>query len=154
MKKTENKIKSKGLFDHINHIRKIQSEDYYDNLKESDQKTFNVYMILRILSMDKSLIDEMSFLSKYIDIIPKKQFYKLCISIIPKSNKYFKYIKNNNKLSNDILIDCICDKFKIGKKDSIDYCNVLSSMDSGIFELKNILTDYGYSEKEIKKILK
>jgi hypothetical protein len=150
----KNKIKSKGLFDHINHIRKVQSKDYYDKLTDEDKKTFNIYMILRVISMDESLVDETSYLSKYIDTIPKKQFYRLCISVFPKTNRYFKYIKNNNKSPNEIIINHICNKFEIGKKDAIDYYNILSLSDSGKNELHKILTDFGFTDKEIKKILK
>jgi|TARA_S200002703_G_C3783456_1_gene241496 hypothetical protein len=150
----KDKIKSKGLFDHINHIRKIQSNDYYDTLSEEDEKTFNIYMILRVLSMDPSIIDETSYLSKYIDSIPKKQFYKLCISVFPKTNRYFKYIKSKNKSPNEVLIECICNKFQIGKKDATDYHNIICSQENGKNEFHEILMDYGYNDKEIKKILK
>ncbi len=150
----KNKIKSKGLFDHINHIRKVQSNDYYDKLTDEEKKSFNIYMILRIISMDESLVDETSFLSKYIDIIPKKQFYKLCISAFPKSNRYFKYIKNNNKSPNEIIINHISEKFEIGNKDAIDYYNILSVLDDGKQKLFDLIKDFGYTDKEIKKILK
>jgi len=154
-KKEKNKInKSKSLFDHVNHIRQTQSKNYYDSLSDDDKKTFNVYMILRILSMDSSIIDEISFLSKYFETMSPKQYYDVLISILPKSRGFHKYIKNSSKQINQTILDCICDKFKVGSKDANDYYTILSGTDSGLNELIDLVKGYGYNEKELKNIFK
>lgn len=143
----------KSIFDHVKHIRAQQSPTYYTDLSELDRKTFNVYMILRILSMDPSIIDEISYLTKYIEVLPAKEYYKILISIIPKSSKYYKYIKKSSKSPNSNILESISNTYNIGYKDSIDYYNILNSTDNGIEELKTIMRNYAFSDKEIKKIL-
>ena len=54
-----------GLFDHINHIREVKNKDYYKSLSEEEKKSFNKYMIIRFLSMDVDIIEDVSFVSKY-----------------------------------------------------------------------------------------
>ncbi len=153
-KKDKNSLSGKSIFDHVKHIRSQQSPNYYTDLSELDRKTFNVYMILRILSMDPSIIDEISYLTKYIEVLPAKEYYKILISIIPKGSRYYKYIKKSDKSPNSNILESISNTYNIGYKDSIDYYNILNSTDNGVAELKNILKNYAFSDKEIKKILK
>lgn len=153
MKKKQTPIKSKSLFDHINHIRKVQSKTYFEKLSDADKKTFNHYMIVRILSMDEDIIEEANILSKYFDKIPSEQFYDLLINLIPKTNKFSKYIKPKKQDVDEHIISCLCKKFQLGKKDVLDYYNIICNYKNGIEEIKNILSDFGYDEKQIKKII-
>jgi len=50
--------KALGLFDHVKAIRAVQDPNYYDNLSEADRKSFNHFMILRALSMDENIVEE------------------------------------------------------------------------------------------------
>lgn len=147
-----NQIKSRGLFDHIKHIREEKNPNYYDSLSEEEKKSFNKYMIIRILSMDSSLIEEMSLLSKYFEILPENIFYKLLVKIVPKGRKFCPYIKNKSNKINQDIIKCINNKFKIGTKDSLDYYNVLMNSESGMNELIAIIQSYGYNDSEIEKM--
>ena len=56
-KTTEETIKVKGLFDHINHIREVKTPDYYNTLSDAEKTSFNKYMIVRFLSMDPDLVE-------------------------------------------------------------------------------------------------
>jgi len=152
-KTTDEKNKSRGLFDHINHIREVKSPDYYQSLTESEKNTFNKYMLLRVLSMDSDIIEEMSFISKYFQNIPNDHFYKLLIDIVPKGRRFSKYIKKSTGNVNETILTCICDKFKIGQKDAIDYYKVFVTDEKGTKELVNLVECFGYTEKEIKKML-
>ena len=151
-KTTDEKNKSRGLFDHINHIREVKSPDYYQSLTESEQNTFNKYMLLRVLSMDSDIIEEMSFISKYFQNIPNDHFYKLLIDIVPKGRRFSKYIKKTTVNVNETILTCICDKFKIGQKDAIDYYKVFVTDEKGTKELVNLVECFGYTEKEIEKM--
>lgn len=153
-KDTETKPKSKGLFDHINHIREVKDPNYYINLSDEEKKSFNKFMILRILSMDVNLIEEMSILSKYFQLIPEEQFYKVLIDVVPRGRKFCKYIKKTSGGINQTILDCICVKFKVGEKDAVDYFNILTSHDDGIKELVSLIEGFGYSEKDIEKLFK
>ena len=152
-KTTDEKNKSRGLFDHINHIREVKSPDYYQSLTESEKNTFNKYMLLRVLSMDSDIIEEMSFISKYFQNIPNDHFYKLLIDIVPKGRRFSKYIKKSTGNVNETILTCICDKFKIGQKDAIDYYKVFVTDEKGTKELVNLVECFGYTEKEIVKML-
>lgn len=151
--KSTEKIKTRGLFDHVKHIRQVQNPDYYDTLNESEQKSFNKYMILRVLSMDKNIIEEISYISKYMEVLPEKQLYKLLIKCLPKDYGFYPYIKKSTKDPNDTVINCICNKFKIGTKDAFDYYKLLTSTENGITELISLVEGFGYSQSEIEKFM-
>lgn len=148
------KTKSKGLFDHINHIREIKDPNYFVNLTDEEKKSFNKYMLVRILSMDSDVIEEMAIISKYFQVIPEEQFYKVLIDIIPRGRKFCKYIKKSTENINETILECICNKFFVGKRDAIDYYNILMTNDGGVKELVSLIEGYGYSEKEIEKLFK
>jgi len=140
------------LFDHVNHIREVKSPEYYQTLSDAERNSFNKYMLLRVLSMDSDIIEEMAFISKYFQNIPNEQFYKLLIEIVPKGRRFSKYIKKTTGNINETVLTCICDKFKIGQKDAIDYYNVFMTDEKGTKELVTLIENFGYSEKEIEKM--
>lgn len=153
-KTTGESIKTRGLFDHVNHIREVKSPDYYTSLTDVEKNTFNKYMLLRVLSMDAEIIEDIAFISKYFQTIPNDQFYKLLIEVVPKGRRFSKYIKKSTDNANETIIKCICDKFKIGQKDANDYYNVFMTDEKGIKELVNLIEGFGYTEKEIEKMFK
>ena len=148
----ETAVKSKGLFDHVKHIRQVQSPDYYESLTESEQKSFSKYMILRVLSMDPNVIEEISLISKYMEVLPEKQMYTLLIKCLPKDFKFYPYIKKSTKDPNQTIIDCICRKFNVGSRDSKDYYNLLISTEDGIKELQTLVASFGYSQTEVEEL--
>lgn len=146
--KKDKKIKVRGLFDHINHIREVQNPNYYTSLSDVEKKSFNIYMILRLLSMDVNLIDNISFISKYISYIPPEQIYSLLIQIVPKRKRYCKYIKSNITSKNENVLQCIVDYYNISFSHAEEYYNLMD--DNSILEL---LMDFGYSKGEIDKLV-
>jgi len=152
-KTSEEKNKTRGLFDHINHIREVKSPDYYETLSDAEKTTFNKYMLIRFLSMDEDLIEDMAFVSKYFQLIPNEQFYKILIEVVPKGRKFCKYIKGTADSINQTVLDCICKKFSIGESDAKDYYTVFVSSEKGIKDLVGLIEGFGYSEKEVEKML-
>jgi hypothetical protein len=149
------KSKTRGLFDHINHIRESKNVDYYQNLTDEEKKSFNKYMILRFLSMDKSIIEEMAFISKYFQVLPEEQFYQLMREVVPRGRKFCKYIKPSKSPINNTILECLCKKYEVGEKDASDYYSIYLSMgEKGLQELVELIGGFGYSEKEIKKFFK
>lgn len=146
--------KALGLFDHVNHIRKIQSIDYYDNLSDADKKSFNHFMILKILSMDKSSIDSISSISKYQSIIPSRNFYLLCTAVTNQTNTYFPYIKSTTKFFSDKLIEFISKKFEVSTSEAKEYCKIYMKDEAGVNELRLICKGYGLTDKEVNQTLK
>lgn len=144
--------KTRGLFDHVKQIRQSQTVDYFDSLTESEQKTFNKYMILRVLSMDSKIIEEISYISKYMEVIPEKKLYELLIKCLPKDYGFHKYIKKTAKDVNETILNCICKKYEVGTKDASDYYNLMITTEEGLTELVELVSSYGYTEKELEKI--
>ena len=60
------------------------------------------------------------------------------------------YLSTDN--INEIILTCICNKFKIGQKDAIDYYKVFVTDEKGTKELVNLVECFGYTEKEIEKM--
>ena len=113
-------------------------------------------MINRFLSMNPYYIDLVNQLQVYtISTLKQKEVYKLYVDLIPKKKVYLKYIKNKaeDKYSNEML-SIMTKYFELGKKDIIDYLDILVDTDNGIETVNNILRMYGKADKEIKKIWK
>lgn len=148
----DSNYKSKSLFDHINEIKTQKRNDYYDLLNEQEKKNFNQYLILIGLSMNKNCIEEVSLIFKYINIIPNKQFYKICCDIIPYNNSFNKWIKSKKNKYNDELLILISKYYEISLNDASEYCDLMVNTNNTI-EIKNILYKFGLNDKDIKKIL-
>ena len=145
-------VRTRGLFDHVKHIRQVQSKDYYDTLSESERKTFNKFMILRVLSMDQKIVEEISYISKYMEVLPDKQFYSLLVQCIPKDYKFYPYIKKTAKDVDANIVNCICKKYQIGSSDATDYYTLFIQTEAGVNELVNLVQSFGYSQSEVEKM--
>lgn len=145
-------VRTRGLFDHVKHIRQVQSKDYYDTLNESERKTFSKFMILRVLSMDSKIVEEISYISKYMEVLPDKQFYDLLIRCVPKDYKFYPYIKKTAKDVNATIIKCITDKYQIGSSDASDYYSLFIQTESGLNNLVELIQSFGYSQSEVEKM--
>ena len=146
-------IKVAGLFDHVNHIRKTQSPDYYDNLSEADRKSFNIFMILKFLSMDRSSIEYIAEISKYFEYIPARNFYQLCIAVTNRTNNFYPYIKSKSPKLNKDLVRYVSMWYEISTSEASDYCKILMKNENGLSELTDICKAYGLTDKEVEKII-
>ena len=145
--------KSLGLFDHLKHIRGVQSTDYYDNLTEDDKKTFNQFMLLKLLSMDRDAIDNICSMAKYYDIVPDRNFYQMAIAMTPRKTTFVPYIKSKNKSYNTEMLKLVSRWYECSLSEANDYCKILLSKESGIHEVKAICKAYGLTDKEVEKII-
>ena len=146
------KSKNKSLFDHVNVIRQSQDKDYYISLSDEDRKSFNPFMILRALSMDANIVEEMALLYTIYDKIPPPQFYQLLISIVPKSTRFYPWIKSKKLKFGKELVGYISRRFKIPAYQSNEYLGILLKSKRGEQELEQILQSAGLNEKEINDL--
>ncbi len=154
-KKLENPtIKGIGLFDHVKHIRSIQNSDYFKSLTELDVKSFNHFMILKALSMNPALLEDISTLFRYFDKIPSPQFYQLLIGLIPPDKRFYPWVKAKKVPFNVKLIELISMYFEISQKEAAEYATLLFSTDKGKKELENLCRAYGLTDKEVEEIMK
>jgi len=153
-KKESNSSPKRSLFDHVKHIRSVQDPEYYDRLSEEDRKSFNHFMIVRALSMDDELVEDMAPLYQVFDKIPPPQFYKLLIAMVPRSNKFCPWIKSKKFKHNKDLLDLVGKRFEVPKYQAADYINsLLLSGETGQGELVRICKAYGLEDKEVEALL-
>ena len=149
------KQKGLSLFDHIKHIQKVQDPDYFKNLKDVDKKSFNHFMILRGLSMNPELLETISTLYGYFDIIPSPQFYTLLIGLIPLESPrtFHPWIKGKKKPYTEELVKLVAKRYEVSETEAYDYIKIYMGTDSGIEELYDICRGYGLTDKEVEKLM-
>lgn len=144
--------KRKSLFDHVKHIRSVQDPSYYTDLSEDDRKSFNHFMLVRALSMDDTIVEDMASLYQIFDKIPSPQFYQLLIAIVPCSNRYCPWIKSRVLRHNKGLLDLVAKRFQVSRGQANQYINILLASEQGQNELVAIGKAFGLEDKEIEDL--
>lgn len=141
--------KAKGLFDHINAIREQQNPKYFDTLTDSDKKSWSNYMVCRFLSMQPDLIDTINELQKYCGVLEPKDFYRVLIEIVPRGRAFYPYVKSKSDIKwSKELMELLRKHYQESERNVIEYLNLLTPD-----ELKQVVSLYGFTDKEIKKLL-
>lgn len=151
-------MKSKTIFDHLKAItQESYDPEYFQKLSERDKKTFDVYMINRYLSMhpDYEWIIIINEYQKVCFDMTPESVYKLYASDFPKNRVFLKYIKGEatQKYKKE-LIDLFREHFQVSKKEVREYLDILYNTPDGLREIVDIVSMYGKTEKEIKKLVK
>ena len=143
-------IKRKSLFDHINQIKKTQNPKYWDTLSKEDKKTWSNYMVHKFLSMNMNLVDIINELQKY--NLEPKDLYKLYTNLLPKDNRFYKYVKGRNEMQHpQWLINLIATHMKNSKKEAYDAVEMYMLTEGGMLELGEICRKYGVEPKKIEE---
>ena len=145
--------KGLGLFDHVKQVRSIQDPDYFKNLTEIDLKTFNHFMILKALSMNPALLEDVSTLFRYFDKIPSPQFYQLLIGLIPADKRFYTWVKGKKRPFGKGLLELISKYYEIPQREAEEYDILLSSTEKGKKELTNLVRDFGLTDKEVETLM-
>lgn len=141
--------KSKGLFDHLRHLREVQDPKYFDTLTDADKKSWSNFMVCRFLSMQPELLEIVADAQIYTTLSPE-QFYKVCLTFVPLGRCYCPYIKGKKDGKwNENLLGLLREHFQESEENVREYLEILSDV-----ELRSIVEKYGYSEKETTKLLK
>jgi len=152
-KKSESLPKRKTLFDHVKAIRQGKDPNYYVNLSEDDRKTFSHFMILRALSMDATIVEEMAQLYPIFDKIPSPQFYQLLVALVPKDFRFYPWIKSKHLKHKKELLVLVAKRFGVSKHEANEYVTLLLRSETGQAELVNICRAFGHSEQEIEELM-
>lgn len=128
----------------------------WESFSESEQKTFNTFIINRFLSMRSEWTDMVNELQRYTMGIPLKNgdVYKLYCDIFPKESRpaFIRYIKGKKeKKYDEFLLDTLKDYFEVGKSEISDYLDILYLSKEGKEVIKNILQKYGVESQVFKK---
>lgn len=135
-------------FDHIKAIFTNQNIDYYDNLTESEKKTFNIYLINMGISMNPNYISIVNEINKFWDQLKPREVYLFYSQLLPKGKQYNPWIKS--KKSQDYeqwMIDLVAKYFEISKSEAVEYIRIFYNSESGKGELKQIISSFGKQEK-------
>lgn len=154
--KEKEKLKGKGLFDHLKAIyQEPYDPDYFDKISEIDKKTFLTYMINRYLSMNYEWLFLVNIIQQYSFNMPNEIVYKLYSNFIPKGRTFLKWVKGKNiKKYNKDLVELISLYFEISHKQATEYITIFLSNDEWKKRLIEICRMYGNTDEEIKRLLK
>jgi hypothetical protein len=151
-KKTKEKLsvgQSLSLFDHVNnlHTKKIKWAD----LTEASRKTFQPYMVTRILSMNPIYTEFVNEMQVYTNsgTIPNDVLYAFFQAILPSYTSYVPYIKSKKESIPPILLEYMYRWFQVSERELVEYMEFLTNDD-----ILHILESFGLSEKEIKNAIK
>lgn len=148
-KKSENTVKAKTIFQHLSGIK--EKKESWASLSDMDKKSFSPFIINRWLSMNLDLLPIVNILQKYtIGFLSARDVYKVYLDFLPKQKTFDKYIKGSksSKYNKDVL-EYLSKWYGVSQREVTDYLEILSKDD-----VINILTKYGLSDKEAKKLLK
>ena len=128
----------------------------WDSFSESDQKTFNAFIINRWLSMDMDFINVVNLFQRFsIGLLQPREVYKWYCDVLPRGKRFNKYIKGKkDKKYDKELIEIISEHFRESKSHVIDYLTLFFRNKSCKLELEEILKKYGLEEKKIKRLCK
>ena len=141
--------KGATIFDFIGGVTDKKKE--WNKWSESDQKKFSVYIVNRWLSMRMELTELINEFQTYtIGLLRPQETYKLYHELLPNNKAFAKYIKGKSEDKYDAaLISQIAEHYQISKSEASDYVDLMDKT-----QCERILTMYGYSEGEKKKLLK
>ena len=141
--------KGATIFDFIGGV--TDKKKSWDKWSESDQKKFSVYIVNRWLSMRMELTELVNELQTYtIGLLRPQETYKLYHELLPNNKAFAKYIKGKSEDKYDAaLVSQIAEHYQVSKSEATDYVDLMDKT-----SCERILTMYGYSEGEKKKLLK
>lgn len=124
----------------------VQDPKYFDTLSEGDMKSWDTYMICRFLSMQKDIVEWVNEIQKYSKLKPR-EFYQLCIAIVPKQKAFFPYVKPKKKYSKKFM-EILISYYEDSSRNIREYLDFLQPE-----EVVNVLKKHGFTEKEIDKLI-
>lgn len=148
-KKSDTSVKAKTIFQHLSGIK--EKKESWESLSEMDKKSFTPFIINRWLSMNMDLLPIVNILQKYtIGLLSSRDVYKLYLDFLPKQKTFDKYIKGKKEGKyNKELLQYLSKWYGVSQREVSDYLDLLPKD-----EVIKILTKYGLTEKEAKKLLK
>ena len=142
-KKQANKF---TIFDWLQEV--TYNKTSWDSFSNEQKKSFEPYMINRLLSMNKDYLE----LINYIQMLPitdKEKYYKIYCSLVPKKKIWNKYIKSSSNSKNKELVNYMTLYFECSIREVIEYLNLLNKE-----QIKDILSSFGLDDKKIKELTK
>lgn len=141
--------KGATIFDFIGGVTDKKKE--WSKWSETDQKKFAPFIVNRWLSMRMELTELVNEFQTYtIGLLRPQETYRLYYELLPNNKSFAKYIKgkSEDKYEKDLVAQ-IAEHYQVSKSEAADYIDLMDKM-----QCDRILTMYGYSDGEKKKLLK
>lgn len=145
----EEKRKAATMFDFIDGVTHKKKE--WSRWSEMDQKAFSPFMMNRFLSMRMELTELVNEFQTYtIGLLRPQETYRLYFELLPNNKAFAKYIKGKSEDRYEkALVEQIAEHYQVSKSEATDYIDLMDKT-----QCDRILSMYGYSEGEKKKLLK
>jgi hypothetical protein len=145
----EEKRKAATMFDFIDGVTHKKRE--WSKWSETDQKAFSPFMMNRFLSMRMELTELINEFQTYtIGLLRPQETYRLYFDLLPNNKAFAKYIKGKSEDKYEkALVDQIAEHYQVSRSEAADYLDLMDKT-----QCERILTMYGYSDGEKKKLLK
>jgi hypothetical protein len=145
----EEKRKAATMFDFIDGVTHKKRE--WSKWSETDQKAFSPFMMNRFLSMRMELTELVNEFQTYtIGLLRPQETYRLYFELLPNNKAFAKYIKGKSEDKYEkTLVDQIAEHYQVSRSEAADYLDLMDKT-----QCERILTMYGYSDGEKKKLLK
>lgn len=113
-----------SIFDTIKRI--TYSKDKWEDIPEDERIIFNNWMCNRILSMDPDYCEVVNIIQKNTWNMEGKYLYNIYKELIPKQQKYLKYIKASKKQEyKNEEIEAVSSYFNVSRKRAKEYIDML-----------------------------
>jgi hypothetical protein len=145
----EEKRKAATMFDFIDGVTHKKRE--WSMWSETDQKAFSPFMMNRFLSMRMELTELVNEFQTYtIGLLRPQETYRLYFDLLPNNKAFAKYIKGKSEDRYEkALVEQIAEHYQVSRSEATDYLDLMDKT-----QCERILTMYGYSDGEKKKLLK
>jgi hypothetical protein len=141
--------KGATIFDFIGGVTDKKRE--WKKWSETDQKKFSPFIVNRWLSMRMELTELVNEFQTYtIGLLRPQETYRLYYELLPTNKSFAKYIKgkSEDKFDKDLIAQ-LAEHYQVSKSEAADYADLMDKI-----ALDRIITMYGYSEAEKKRMLK
>lgn len=144
-----------SLFDHLNAIYADQSIDYWDNLSVENRKSYNVYMINRLISMNLDQLEVVNMFQQFWGSVGPRESYLFYSQFIPYGRQFNKYIKvpKEGKIQ-EWVVELVARYHEVSMADATDYVELMLSTSEGKEALRGILEAFGTDPKKVKRAVK
>ena len=135
------------LFDWLNQILLHKKE--WKEFDETEQKTFNTFMINRFLSMSEDFVDAVNICQEHTFQMEDKDVYNLYKKLIPRQKKFLRYIKGKKDKYPKKLIKFLAKHYQVSQREIVDYMPMIKKE-----HIQILGKQYGKNKKQIREMMK
>jgi len=113
--KKEKEKQKNPFFEHLKNL--TYKKKSFDIKDEKMVKEFNIYRIIRYISMVELFIPLANVLNKFQGILSKESIYEVLLNTLPQRSYFFSYIKKPKEDIDKRAKECLMKYFEFGSED-------------------------------------